>query len=205
MDYSKIKKVNRIISGEWYSFDSKQESDYGAYLEYLVQKKRIKSWHREQWPDGSPLVFDFSDQVEKGAKVKKYRADFSVVKLDGSIKVVEFKGRFDQATRRKLQLFLLHIPYELEVVDQHDYARLHTLYKGRLLFMAWPQKASQLKKSAVWKEVRAKLLKGRLSKFEALSRTSNFSNQAKTNRHGSKTANIKARARKRGDRKARYS
>lgn len=91
----------REIGGVRKYYRSRWEANYARYLEWLVQKKQIKSWSHES------TTFWF-EEIKRG--VCSYLPDFDVELLDDSIEHHEVKGYMDPKSKTKLKRMARYHP-----------------------------------------------------------------------------------------------
>jgi len=112
----------RTIGGKRHYFRSKQEANYGRFLEFLKQRGMIKEWEHE------PETFWFKE-VKRG--INNYKPDFKITNLDGSIEYHEVKGWMDSRSKTKIKRFEKYYPHlKLKVIGVKWYrAASRKLYK----------------------------------------------------------------------------
>ncbi len=97
-------------------FRSKWEANYALFLDYLIEKKQIKSWEYE--PD--TLMFE---QIKLGTR--SYRPDFKVFNNNGSFEYHEIKGYMDSKSKTKLKRMAKYYPeIKLILIDSIYYRDL---------------------------------------------------------------------------------
>jgi hypothetical protein len=99
MAVSKYGNKKVIVDG--IKFDSIAESKYYEQLKWLKQTKQIKKFELQP-------KFILQDSFKKNGKTFRsivYKADFKVYKLDGSIEIVDIKGKITKEFALKRKLF----------------------------------------------------------------------------------------------------
>lgn len=112
--------------GRIITFRSNWECNYAFYLEWLKQQSEIREWEYE------PERYNFD--VKEGnmmVRIGTYLPDFRVTNNDGSVYLVEIKGK-SQGMRKlqRMKKYYKHIP--LVLVDSKEYNALKKKL-GRML------------------------------------------------------------------------
>ena len=91
----------REFGGKRNFYRSKQESNYGRWLEFQKQRGLIKEWEHE------PKTFWF-EKIKRG--INNYKPDFEVTLNDGTIEYHEVKGWMDSKSKTKIKRFVKYYP-----------------------------------------------------------------------------------------------
>ncbi|MGE6260897.1 DUF1064 domain-containing protein [Heyndrickxia sporothermodurans] len=96
---SKYGNIKTVVDG--ITFDSKAEATYYNQLKWLKQAKQIKDFKLQ------PRYILQDAFVKNGKKYRKieYVADFEVHKLDGTIEIIDIKGKETKEFLLKRKLF----------------------------------------------------------------------------------------------------
>lgn len=120
-------KLNNVrtkleLGGFHYSFKSKAEARFAAYLDWLLGLGELSSWSYE------PREFWFPG-IKRGAV--SYKPDFLAVDRSGVATWYEVKGYMDARSKTKLKRFSKHFPDEkLIVIDSAWFKRNSKKLKG---------------------------------------------------------------------------
>lgn len=95
-----------------YSFKSKAEARFAAYLHWLLKCENIVSWAYE------PKTFWF-EGIKRGTV--SYKPDFLAVDQAGDSVWYEVKGYLDQRSRTKIKRFKTYFPEETLIVIGSDW------------------------------------------------------------------------------------
>lgn len=111
--YSRTKMGWTNIGGRKFFFRSSWELTYARYLEFLKDKKQIKSWGYEV------DVFWFK-KILRG--VRSYKPDFKIKFKDGKIEYHEVKGYMDAKSKTKIKRMAKYYPeVKLIVIDSYAF------------------------------------------------------------------------------------
>lgn len=103
----------RTVGGKRIYFRSRWEANYARYLEWLRERKQIKSWDHE------PKTFWF-EEIRRGTR--SYLPDFLVVELNDAEAFHEVKGWMDSASKTKIKRMAKYYPsVRLIVIDTKAY------------------------------------------------------------------------------------
>lgn len=105
-------------------FRSKWEANYALFLDFLVEKKEIKSWEYE----ADVFVFE---EIKFGTR--SYRPDFKVFNKDGSFEYHEVKGYMDSKSKTKLRRMEKYYPDAKIILIDSDYYRDLKKKMGKML------------------------------------------------------------------------
>lgn len=97
----KSKYHNRKTVVDNITFDSKAESLYYEQLKWLKQAKQIKDFKLQP-------SFILQDGFKKNGKTFRkieYKADFEVIRLDGTTEIIDIKGAITKEFALKRKLF----------------------------------------------------------------------------------------------------
>lgn len=125
--WTNIKRGWYKIGDQEMYFRSMSEANYALYLNFQKEKKQIKDWEYE------PGRYDFIDFKVSPPKVlgHGYLPDFQVTNNDGSIYLVEIKGRIQGMQKlKRMKKFYPHI--RIEFVDNEAYKEIKNKL-GKLL------------------------------------------------------------------------
>jgi hypothetical protein len=91
----------RKVTVDGITFDSIAESKYYQQLKWLKQAKQIKDFKLQP----KYLLQEGFKKNGKTFRAITYKADFEVYKLDGSVEIVDVKGKITKEFAIKLKLF----------------------------------------------------------------------------------------------------
>ncbi len=111
--FGNVKRGWYDINGKKMFFRSKWEVNYALYLDFLIEKKQIKSWSYEK------DVFIFH-KINFGTR--SYRPDFKVTDLKDEIVYHEVKGWMDSKSKTKLKRMAKYYPkIRIVIIEREEY------------------------------------------------------------------------------------
>lgn len=114
-------------------FASRWEANYWRYLAWLKTKGEIRDFVFQ------PVEFDFSEWVKHGTN--RYRLDFCVTELNGSVYYIEIKGYMDAKSKTKIKRLAKYYPeVVMKIVNGKDYLALEKQVGAMVPGWEWPQR-----------------------------------------------------------------